>query len=136
MIKLILVLTFFSCYSLYANDDINSKALAETQKLLKNPARVQKEALDTPEAKAVDKNASITARGNPQYKQEMYNISADLMPWLVEISKGDPAKMAEIMAEAQSNPAAFYQRMPAAMRAKIKSLSGAIDSDRNKNKSP
>lgn len=136
MIKLILVLSFFSCSSLYASDDTDLMATTETQKLLQDAARVQKEALKTPEAKAADKNASITARGNPQYKQEMYNISSDLMPWLVEISKGDPAKMTELMVEAQKDPAAFYQKMPAAVQAKIKALSGAIDSSRKKNKNP
>ncbi len=130
----LLLVAIISSLSLYADEEIDP--LLATQNLLRDLARVQKEALTTPEAKSADFNASIITLGNAQNKQELYNISADLMSWLVETTKGDPAKMAELMAEAQKNPRAFYERIPSAAKAKIKALSGAIDSSRSKIKNP
>lgn len=111
-------------------------ALEQTQNLLRDTNQVQKEALDTPAAKEADRNASITTLGDPELKQGLYDISADLLPWLTEAAAGDSEKMSELLAEASKNPAAFYDKIPSAQRAKIKALSETIDSRRNKNKAP
>lgn len=122
--------------SQYAIADEASDALMETQSLLRDPVRVQNEALITQDAQNADRNASIVTLGKPELKQDLYNISADLMSWIVEATQGDPAKMQQFVKDAAANPRAFYEKMPASERTKIKSLSEKIDSSRTKNKYP
>lgn len=127
---------FFVSFSIYSSlastfdDKTYESALQQTQNLLRTPD-ARKGAIDTEPAKAADKAVEITALGDPAAKSEVYNIAADLMPWLLEQSQGDPLKMMQLIQEAQKNPQAFLQKMPAAERQKIKNLSGFIDQKKN-----
>lgn len=134
MNKIILILSLFAFLDLYADDQ--KSPLIETQNFLKDPEQVKQETQTNNKARAADKVAEITALGQKEHKQEIYNISADLMPWLEEQTKGDVTKMQALILEAQKNPEAFYSRLPASEKAKIKALSEAIDSNRTKNKNP
>lgn len=127
MNKMLLLSALFLSVSAFSfEDEVYTNALQQTQNLLKN-SEARKGALNTAPAKAADKTAEITALGDPAAKSEVYNIAADLMPWLVEQSQGDVTKMMQLIQEAQKNPQAFLQRMPAAERQKIKNLSGFIE---------
>lgn len=117
-------------FGLCANADEVTQALSETQNLLRDPSRIKNEALNTPEAQTADRNASIVTLGKPELKQELYNISADLMSWIVEASQGDPAKMQQMMSDALSNPKSLYDRMPASERSRVKALSEKIEGSR------
>jgi hypothetical protein len=55
-------------------------------------------------------------------KDEVYDISADLMELLQSESGGDPNKMMEILSQAQKDPEGFYNRFPAAQKEKVKKL--------------
>lgn len=127
LILLIVLLLLVGYNMSLAEGDLDP--LQQTRNLLTDPKQ-REQALDTPAAKEADRNAEVTALGKSEYKQEMYGISSDLMPWLVEMSKGDASKMSELIQEAQKNPQAFYERMPPEVRAKIKSLSQSIDSSK------
>lgn len=127
MKKVISLSVFFLAFNVFAfEDEVYTSALQQTQNLLKN-SEARKGALNTEPAKAADKAAEITALNDPAAKSEVYNIAADLMPWLVEQSQGDVSKMMQLIQEAQKNPQAFLQRMPEAERKKIKNLSGFIE---------
>ena len=124
-LSLILSLTSFN---IYAQDD--SASLAQVQALLNDPA-LRQQALITPEARSADRNAEITALGQAGKKQEIYSIAAELMPWLIQETNGDMTKINTLMLEYQKNPQAFYNRIPAAQREKIKSLAGQIEQSRS-----
>ena len=127
MRKMIFLSVLFLAFNVFAfEDQVYTNALQQTQNLLKN-SEVRKGALNTEPATAADKAAEITALGDPAAKSEVYNIAADLMPWLLEQSQGDISKMMQLIQEAQKNPQAFLQKMPAAEREKIKNLSGFIE---------
>jgi hypothetical protein len=131
MSKIIFLLGLFLSLSVVAFDDATyANALQQTQNLLRN-SETRKAAINTEPAKAADKTAEITALGDPAAKSEVYNIAADLMPWLLEQSQGDPLKMMQLIQEAQKNPQAFLQKMPVAERQKIKKLSGFIEQKKN-----
>lgn len=130
MILLVALLTGPAALRAQTSDDADLRALTETQNLLRNP-QLRQQALTTPQAREADRNAAITGLGNSDYQQEIYNLSAELMPWLVEQSKGDPAKMAELMQEFQKNPRAFFNRVPAAQRARISALADKIEKARS-----
>lgn len=123
------------CSHFAAADEV-SGALRETQNILRDPVRLQNEALTTPGAQAADRNASAVTLGKPELKQDLMGISADLMTWIVDSAQGDPDKMQMLVTEAMDSPAAFLQRMPSAERQKIKNLSEKIESSKIKNQYP
>lgn len=114
--------------------DPDVDALVKTQNVLRNAAERQK-ALGTDAARAADRNADITALGNSANKEEIYSIAADLMPWLLEQSQGDPAKMSQLMQQFQQNPRAFFDRVPASQRARISALADRLERERAASKS-
>lgn len=63
--------------------------------------------------------------GNEKNKDELYEISAEILPYINEKSGGDPAKMKTLLEEYQKNPEAFYKDLPESTRQKIKKLSEA-----------
>lgn len=132
---------FFFIFSLvfcsaYANADEDLKALNDTQSLLRDSGRMQEEAGKTAEGRKADQAATVVTLGRPELKQELLNISADLMSWISEASKGDPEKMQQLLQEAMSSPKNFLEKMPANERARIKGLSENIERARAKNPYP
>ncbi len=126
MKKYFLTVLLLSNVSFGFDDQAYQEALSKTQNLLRN-SKERQGALDTKEAKSADNVAEITALGDPAAKDQVYNIAADLMPWLVAQTEGDPKKMMEIIAEAQKNPQAFLQKLPEAERKKIGNLTRHIE---------
>lgn len=104
-------------------DDISS-ALQETQDCL----RKQNCASATTDAgKVADRYALDTLGGNANRKQEIYDISADIMPILAQQADGDPTKMMAILAKAQTDPQGFVQLLPVGLQARIKNAAGALE---------
>lgn len=124
---LIISLVFYSAYA--SAEDIK-EALRETQSVLRDPVRMQEESGKTSEGRKADQDASVVTLGKPELKQDLLNISADLLGWITDSANGDPEKMQQLMQDAISNPKSFYERMPASERAKVKNLSEKIESAR------
>ena len=122
--------------SSYAIADEVAEALRDTQSLLRDASRVQEVAGKTPEGRKADQDASVVTLGKPEHKQELFNISADLMGWITEAAKGDPDKMQQLMQDAIDSPRSFLEKMPASERAKVKGLSEKIEGARQKNLYP
>lgn len=125
MLKLNLVVILLAgmwVQTVYAAD--SSSALQQTQDCLKNKTC---DAAKTEAGKAADKKALEAVAGNLAAQQELYNISADIMPILVQQSGGDPAKMQALMQKAQADPEGFYKSLPADIQAKIKATATAVE---------
>lgn len=135
MLKITLITILLFCQSSLAQDP-EIDALLETQKLMRDPKRLQKEALTNKNAIKADEMAQLMTLNNPELKKELYGISAELLPWVVQLSGGDPVKMQELLLESQKNPTAFYKRIPATAREKIKSLANKIESKKQAGKTP
>ncbi len=130
---LILCLVFCSAYAIA--DDVHN-ALSDTQSLLRDSGRMQEEAGKTADGRKADHDATVVTLGKPELKQDLLNISADLMSWITESSKGDPEKMQQLLQEALNNPKHFFEKMPANERTRIKGLSEKIEGARQKNPYP
>jgi hypothetical protein len=127
-IVFLLSLSLLTATNANQTTDQDQEALRNTQALLRDKSRREKEVLATDsKAKQADQQADTITGGNAADKQEMYDISADLMPWIVEESHGDPEKMNALMERALRNPQKFVESMPAAQREKIKALSKKIE---------
>lgn len=108
-----------------SEDESTTLATQQTQDLLKN-SKARHAAIKENDA-AIKNDAYIRSKLTSEKDiNEAYGVAAELLPWIVEQSGGDPEKMQAMLVDAQKNPEAFYNRMPAAQRAKIKQLSKAI----------
>lgn len=119
-----------------ARDAHTDEALNQAKQDLTNKGRRQKVLDSTPDAKSADDAVSGLA-GSEQNKEQLYQISADVMTYLYEKSNGDPIKMQELLMQAQKDPEGFLSRLPSSERQKIKSLADQIEKQsQKKNASP
>jgi hypothetical protein len=126
-IKLGLVLFIFHTLpSMARAADFDSDAIAQTQASLRNKTERQKVINSDPKARQADQELDKIA-GTPENKDELYEISAELTPWLAQTTNGDPEAMAKLLQEALGNPEAFYKKIPNAQKEKIKALTQKIE---------
>lgn len=131
MLKALLCLTLASFVTSTAwsksDKEVNEEALKNTQDLLKNPTERQK-ALNTPAARqSVEQLKNLTG-GDAQIEQEIWELSADLMPILLEESKGDPQKMTKLLQEMKANPLSFADKFSGAQKEKLRKIAEKIAS--------
>ena len=127
-IKPLLSLWLIAIFSqpLYADDAMTS-ALQQTQDCLKNQSC---ESAKTMAGQAADQKALEAVLGNIGDKQELYNISADIMPILLQQTGGDPEKMQALLLNAQNNPAVFLNSLPANIQNRIKNVAGHVEKNK------
>lgn len=124
LICLVFLLTSSTTWA-KSDTEHNQEAMKKTQELLKDPTQRQK-ALDNPAAKqSADRVQQLTG-GDAQMEQAIWEMSAELMPLLVEEANGDPKKMAEYLEKMKSNPQAFADRFPAAQKKKLQEIADKI----------
>ncbi|MDD1610661.1 MAG: hypothetical protein LUO95_08690 [Methylococcaceae bacterium] len=109
--------------NVYAEDDIIS-ALQKTQDCLRNQTC---EAAKSNAGQAADQKALAAVGGNTSNEQELYNISADIMPMLIQQTGGDSEKMQALLLKAQTDPQGFLNSLPPDIQTKIKNLANAVE---------
>lgn len=107
----------------YADDEINA-ALQKTQECLKNQ---NCDAAKTTEGQAAAQKATQVVAGSASNQQQLYNIAANIMPFLIEQTGGDPEKMQALLQKAQSDPEGFLNSLPTDIQAQIKSVAKAVE---------
>jgi hypothetical protein len=118
-----LLVIAMSVQNVYAEDDTVS-ALQKTQDCLRNQTC---EAAKSNAGQAADQKALEAVGGNASNKQELYNISADIMPILIQQTGGNDEKMQALMLKAQTDPEGFLNSLPPDAQAKIKNLANAVE---------
>ena len=101
----------------HAHADDASLALQETQDCLR---KQNCGSATTDAGKAADRKVLDALGGDASKKQELYDISADILPILVQQAGGDPAKMLAILEKAQNNPEDFLKLLPLELQNRIK----------------
>ncbi|MEI6707060.1 MAG: hypothetical protein WCK96_07985 [Methylococcales bacterium] len=109
--------------NVYAEDDTVS-ALQKTQDCLRNQTC---DAAKSSAGQAADQKALEAVGGNANNKQELYNISADIMPMLIQQTGGDPEKMQALMLKAQTDPEGFFNSLSPDAQAKIKNIANTVE---------
>jgi len=89
-----------------ANADRRSSALQETQDCLR---KQNCDSATNDAGIAADRKVLDSLDGDASKKQELYDISADVLPVLVQQAGGDPTKMLAILEKAQNNPEDFMK---------------------------
>jgi hypothetical protein len=116
----------------FAENEMDS-ALQSTQECLKNQ---NCDAAATGEGKVAAQNALAAVQGNSEKTKELYSISAQLLPILLQQSGGDPTTMQTIVHKAQANPEAFLQSLPADMQARIKKVANDLEKNQDTGLNP
>jgi FtsZ-interacting cell division protein ZipA len=122
----IAIIALFSV-SLWADLDAPSQqALDQTQSLLTSPADRQKYIEQHPDAAAADERVkSLTS--SPEEQKAVYDLSAQVFSTTTKQTNGDVAKQKELLEQAQKNPEAFFNSLPADQQKAIRSLADDIE---------
>jgi hypothetical protein len=126
---LTLFLFQLNCFAL-DDEKVNLEALTQTQNLLKDSEQRNAVVKQSEGAKKADEVASTVSIGDANAKNSIYEIAADVMPWLISQTEGDPAKMLLLLENAKKDPKAFFNSLPEVERKKIQNLGNFLESKR------
>lgn len=115
-----------SALPLAAHAEDIDQAISEASADLTDKARRQKILNKDANANKADAYAAGVTGGGA-HQEELYAISAEILPEIAKMAENDPAKMAALLQEAQKNPEAFYKKLPAEKRKRIQELSKKIE---------
>lgn len=110
--------------SAMALDGADQEATTKTQELLKSKDARQKTIEKSEDAKKANAHLQGLTGGDEKLSQEIYELSAEIMPTLVEKSGGDSKKMLELM----KNPEAFANSWTPEQKEKLKRLAEKLQS--------
>lgn len=106
-----------------SEEELLNEAVSDTQKMMKDSQKRQN-LLQDQKAKDADKAASAVV--GSENMNEIYGISADILPRLMK-EQGSPEKAAAYLEAIQRNPAEFLQNLPPEIQEKIKGLSSKVE---------
>lgn len=123
MLKFLVLIFSISLLTLptFAEEEIDP-AMKDVQDLMRNEARRNEAIKADPKAQQADNFALQAVGGNQVLKNDIYDVSADIMATVKSLSDGDPAKMNELLQKALQNPGAFLKTLPADQQAKIRDI--------------
>lgn len=103
------ILTFTCTFAFADLDEHNQKGLHDTQNLLKSKSERDAFIKKNKDAQDADAKAGAIA-GSSENKEELYNMSSEIMEKITTETNGDPAKMQKLLEEAQKDPKSFYEK--------------------------
>jgi hypothetical protein len=106
-------------------DAASQSALQNTQEMLTDPALREKAVQETEAARAADQQAKSVA-GSPENTEALYRISGTVMSEITHRTGGDPAKMNELLKDAEKNPEAFGESLTPESQSAIRDLAGKV----------
>lgn len=115
------------------SEEKSTSAISDTQKTLNDPAKIKEINAADPKAKEVDDMVNKLAGED---SKEIYALSADILPILMEMNKDNPEKALESLASYSKDPASFLASLPPNIRERIQKLSKKIEDKQPKAKKP
>ncbi len=126
-VVVLLILTFFSALTSFANDE-SPDPLLETQKLLKDPSFREKNAKESKEANQIDQRVKSIS-GDSANEQAIYELAAEVMGNMKNLS---PEEMTKIVEQAMKDPAAYAASWTPEQKKKLKNVSERLPSSKAK----
>lgn len=132
MAKFLFLLLSLSLFSLptFAEEDLDP-ALKDVQDLLRTESKRNEAIKANPKAQQADAFALQAVGGNQALKNDVYDVSADIMATVQKLSNGDPAKMNELLQKALKNPGEFLKSLPADQLAKIREIAAKTEKQKS-----
>lgn len=112
------------------SNPVNDEALQKTQELLRNQSQRNEVLKTDTKAREADDFATKAVGGNAQDKNEVYNISADIMGKLSKDNNGDAQKMQEQLLKALQSPDQFLKSLPPEIQNNIKGVAERVEQRR------
>ena len=122
---------FLITFSPITYSQVNDEALSEAQKVLRSPTQRQEVISRDKKAQQADQIASEAVGNDPALKNEMYDLSADVLNHVMRMSGGDPAKAQELLMNAMKDPKKFMNSLPAADQAKVRDIANSVEKKKN-----
>lgn len=126
LIKFILASFIFSS-SLHANnskDQDRKEAYKATQEMMKDKEQRAEVIEKSPNAKKSDQFVDKVVQGDEKKKDEMYNLSADI---LGNYSTKDPAEMEKILSAATKDPKGFFNSLTPEQKKAVQEMAKSIE---------
>lgn len=127
---LILSVSLMATTVSFAEEDIDP-ALKDVQDLLRTESKRNEAIKADPKAQQADSFALQAVGGNQQLKNEVYDVSADIMATVQKLSGGDTAKMQQLLQKALQNPGEFLKSLPADQQAKIRGIANQVQKNKS-----
>jgi hypothetical protein len=108
-----------------ALDPSSAAALAETLKILTDPAGRGAATAGSPTAKDIDRQVQSLG-ASPEISQEIYGLAGEVFADLVKSTGGDTGKLLEILQRAQTDPNGFANALSPATLEHLRELSTKI----------
>lgn len=137
MLKFLVLIFSISFLTLptFAEEDLDA-ALKDVQDLLRTESKRNEVIKVSPKAQQADDFALQAVGGNQALKNDIYDVSADVMATVKELSGGDAAKMNELLQKALQNPAAFLKSLPPEQQAKIRDIAAKTEKQKSSQAKP
>ena len=104
----------------------DTQAVRQTKDLLTNQSERNQFINKDPKAKELDDKVGSFA-GTPENKEQIYELSSQLMDKLVAEAGGNTDKLQTLMLEAQKDPKAFYEKyLDASQKAKVHEIANKV----------
>lgn len=124
--KIILVTIPFGLHLLYALPSFagedTRKGVAQTQELLKDPKFRAQNAKESKPAAELDQHIKQLS-GNPKNEQEIYELAADVMGNMKDLT---PEQMAKVVEQGSKNPEAFAESFTPAQKSKLHDIAERV----------
>lgn len=131
MKKIFAFILLFSIPSFSQSSDESKAAIKDAQNVIKDPAKRKEIIADDAKTKSVDDMVTKLAGDD---SAELYALSADILPILMEMNKDNPEKALESLASYSKDPASFMRSLPPNIRERIEKLSKKIEAKQVKKK--
>ena len=129
LLFMVLVMDLVTTPIAYAEEDIDP-AIKDVQELMRTQSKREEVIKGDVKAQQADAFALQAVGGNQNLKNDVYDVSADIMATVQKLSGGDPAKMNALLQKALQNPGEFLKSLPADQQAKIRDI--AVKTEKQK----
>ncbi len=110
----------------YAEEDVDP-AIKDVQDVLRTQSKRDEVIKADTKAQQADAFALQAVGGNQNLKNDVYDVSADIMATVHKLSGGDAAKMNALLQKALQNPGEFLKSLPADQQAKIRDIAAKTE---------
>lgn len=132
---LLLSISFMATTVTFA-DDGDDAAVKEAQDLMRSESQRAEVIKQNPKAQQADAFALQAVGGDQGLKNQVYDVSADIMSTVKDLGGGDTIKMNELLQKALKDPGAFLKSLPADQQAKIRGIANQVESNKKGSSKP
>lgn len=126
---LLLAASFMTTTVTFAGD-AEDGPLKDAQELMRSESKRAEVIKNDSKAQQADSFALQAVGGDQGLKNQVYDVSADIMATVKEAAGGDSAKMMQMLQKAMQNPGEFLKSLPPDQQAKIRGIANQVETNK------